>query len=335
MAGNTLYTAGTTSLPAIMLTGLLNPQNGVGFAMTANISPDRPVYRHEQRAAVEQPDHASEDGRFRRIPDRSLTANPDILWPQVVGTLSANTFIQRLLQSEIGSGISTATEGDVVLGGDHALILVGRNAAGTVFSSFSRSDLVVADQGRVSRFDPSGNPIWSTDTTLASTDTSAGQTGDLVGLVRPSRAYLYGDNDVLVVDPGSNKIVHLDASGREVRTIRGFTVDTAFVPDGYQTNEKFNFDSPSDVATFNEYVPGPRLAANPMSSPAPLEYWYHYVVADTGNHRLLDIIDRYAVDPTTRRVLGPVAIGGQAQLGVLALAHARPPLPASSTVTRA
>lgn len=322
--GNSVFMAGTSALPNLITSGFTVIRNsGLGWGMDATIAPDDPFLVTNAgtgRPWINQVENLKINGGSPTNPN--ISSNPDMRWPQQVGIISYDTWIQRILQTQIGnSTLGFATQGTNVIGGDRSLILVGTDGAGnTYYSGFSRSDVVVADQGRVARFDPGGNPIWSTDVTLESGLASTGPTGDTSGLVRPTRAYLFGDSDVLAVDPATNRIIRLDATGHEVRTIKGFKLDPVFTPEGYKINEKTSFDSPADVATYGEFVPGPRIAANPMSNAAPLEYWFHYVVADSGNHRIVDIVDRYVADPTTRRVLGPVTnpADNSLQLGVLA-----------------
>src|SRR4029079_1206374 len=55
-----------------------------------------------------------------------------------------------------------------------------------------------------------------------------------------------------------------------------------------------------------------------LSNPNPREYWIYYTVADSGNRRIVELVDRYVVDPTTNVVQGAVVDGtGAPQLGVL------------------
>jgi hypothetical protein len=59
-------------------------------------------------------------------------------------------------------------------------------------------------------------------------------------------------------------------------------------------------------------------AATPTRTAQPLEYWIHYTITDAGNARVVDIVDRYQVDPRTFTVGRPVEhpqLG--AMLGVL------------------
>jgi hypothetical protein len=73
--------------------------------------------------------------------------------------------------------------------------------------------------------------------------------------------------------------------------------------------------NPTDVTVWTEFVPASR---NPYTNRQPLEYWIHYTITDAGNARVVDIVDRYQVDPRTFTVGRPVEhpqLG--AMLGVL------------------
>lgn len=319
VAGDNVYYAGTSALPFFLTQGFIIPPltNGVGAAVAADIAPNDPFIKpNTGRSWI------SQIMRLKVLSAGSnpdIKANPDLRWPQFAGIDTFDSFVQRLLQTVIGrTPSSPASDGIGVVGGDRALVLIGAGPLGTVYSGFSRSDIVVADQGRVTRFDPSGNPIWSSDTSDSSGETDSGPAANVKGLLRPTRAYLFGDSDVLAVDPGTNRIVRFDRTGRETRSIKSFLVDPNYTPEGYRSNETRNLTGPTDVLTYGTYVPSPDTPVNPYSNPQPLEYWYHYVVADTANKRIVDMVDRYAVDPTTRRILDPVQdANGQRQLGVL------------------
>jgi hypothetical protein len=59
---------------------------------------------------------------------------------------------------------------------------------------------------------------------------------------------------------------------------------------------------PRDVLVFTSFEANPTYLTNPQ----PLEYWVHYVIADAGNNRIVELIDRYAADPVTHAVGGVI-----------------------------
>ena len=80
-------------------------------------------------------------------------------------------------------------------------------------------------------------------------------------------------------------------------------------------------NGPRDALYYTTYVSMANVSAlvslgdgeNASSS----EYWQHYLIADAGNKRLVEVIDRFYYNPVTQTVGTPVTIGGIAQVGVL------------------
>jgi hypothetical protein len=98
--------------------------------------------------------------------------------------------------------------------------------------------------------------------------------------------------------------VRIDVAGVEQRSIQGFNLDPGFSPDGYQVNERTTLRGPRDVMTFTSYE---LAGGNPMYLPKPFEYWVHYVIADAGNNRIVELIDRYEADPNTKAIQSVVS----------------------------
>lgn len=293
ISGETVFVGGVSRLPNLVSGGLvLDPARGLLYGIASSISPnDSFLVANSTRPWQSQ--------LYQVLTDPAgLKGNPNTKWPQASGAMSFDDWRLRVLQTTVGA--STGFYGLVCgEGGLFAWTNLG-------LWGFDRSDFIVCDEGRVSRFDPSGNPLWSTDTSQ-----SSGRTVDDVSasvlkpLVRPTRAYPFGTSDMLVVDSGANRIVRLDASAREVRSISFFKLDGKFVPDGFETNETPELRDPRDVLTFFTYETNP----SKMSNPKPLEYWVHYVIADTGNKRLIELVDRYEVDPISRAIVQPIDLG--------------------------
>jgi hypothetical protein len=228
----------------------------------------------------------------------NLTPNPDFEWPQLTGVQSITDVATRFSQATLGT--STFSYGAV--GGNGRLF--SWSDAGLF--AFEKANIYVADSNRVASFDSDGNPLWSTDQSL-DTGTS-GNVGAARSLVSPTRAYPFANNQTLVVDAGANRLPILNQTGVESRAIEGFTVDPGFAPDGYTAGETTNLAGPRDVQTYTET----KLQANiPFTSPAPTgeEYWVHYLIADSGNRRLVDIVDRYAYN-TSNGTQGPLIASG-------------------------
>jgi hypothetical protein len=186
---------------------------------------------------------------------------------------------------------------------------------------FARSDFFVVDEARVSRFDTSGNPRWSATQTLnAGINQPVSGASSGVRLSRPTRMYPDpgGNSGFWIVDSGNDRVTLVDAAGRELRTIREFKIDPNYVPQGMGDSEAKTLRDPRDVYVFESRV---TAANNPMTNPQPLELWRHVVIAEAGNNRVVELIDRYVID-NAGRVLGTVSyldpnLGTQQALGVL------------------
>jgi hypothetical protein len=302
IAGNTLYLGGNSYLP-LLLTGhtpVGAAPTGVLVGLTANIgSGDAFLIPNVGRPWFQQLTQLKYNGT-------NLATNPDFLWPQNIGVTDLTTFTQRLLQTALGGSDTTNARNMYgVVAGDSGLFAY--SSLGVY--GYAHADFTVADLNRLATFDPDGNALWSTNATLASALGAPNTAGGAISatvhpLVRPTRAYPVGQSNYLVADPGANRVALIDKTGREIRSIEGFSVDPIYVPTGYASGEPINLQGPEDAYTYTDVQTN-----SPFSNPAPSELWRHYVIADTGNHRIVELIDRFAYDPSTGRTGNPIALG--------------------------
>ncbi len=308
VTGDTAFVAGQ-SLALDVLSGKPFSQwtpHGMLYAVNTQISPNDPfLHGTPNRPWLKQLYVLDPTG-----------GNPDILWPQGKGVASGSDYLVRLGQTVLGS--STTAFG--IAGGEGTLLAWAGAPGGTGLYGFDRSDVLVADEGRVAKFDSSGNPLWVATALADSGNTGGGATANVVPFVRPTRVYGIGQHDILAVDTGSNKILQFDESGYLKRVLSEMTLDlsnashVAYRPEGWKADEPLGFDAPRDVITFFDYR---TPAQNPFLAAQPLEYWVHYLIADSGNKRLVELVDRYAANPATRQVGAPLSILGSPQLGLL------------------
>lgn len=297
LTGSTLYVGGSSFLPSL-ISGQFPPQpRGFAQAIDAQISPSDPFLRTNSL----RPWQSQVNGLLDSNQPPGFRANPAARWPQVPGIESFDDFRVRLLQNALDEPQALG-----IVGGDGLVIAWGAQR----IYGFRRADFLVADSGRVGRFDSSGNALWTTDQTLRSgTAVPVGSTSTGRALSRPTRIYSNGDATFWVVDSGNSRIVRLDAAGQEIRSIEGFKLDPGYdvrrapqpleAPDNLRTT----LNQPRDVLVYDEIVP---QAQNPFTNPQPLEYWVRYLIADTGNFRIVEMVDRYAYDANTGIVSGPV-----------------------------
>ena len=323
-AGNTLYAAGTSTLPSFFGNPGVFPPTSVGYLTavrtdvdiqnalpttqsyttnTANFTPrsvvadaGRPWLRQLNsldypRATNAYGSEQADLGQIYNSPEFVLPQNPRNT--QARGRTTFDDYRLRVLQATLTGtgGLTPAVFG--VVGGDRALVAWNGQAT----YAFTRSDFWIADEGRIARVDPSGNVLFDSRASFRLGETGGSAAGTVVPLVRPTRVIpVQGDDDLLVVDSGANKILRTDPSGVVSREISAISVDPNFAPNGYRNNEALGFKNPRDVATFTTRV----LAAdNVLTTPAPLEEWTHYLVADEGNSRLVEVVDRVEIDANT------------------------------------
>lgn len=283
-SGRTLFMAGASHWAGILLGTGFNPA-AQAYALDTEIAPNNKFLRSSDpnRPWFKQLYQILGSGGFGNI-----EVNPATKWPMVQGITSFDEYRVRLQQTILTiPAAAPPTMAHGIVGGNGSIFAWANEG----LWSFRKADFLVADEGRVMRFDQVGSPVWSMTGTF-----KTGQQGDVGGaaevtpLVRPTRVYSSGDRQVLIVDTGANKVIRTDISGREIRTITGFKLDPNFRPAGQATNEALTLSAPRDVVNFTNVV---TAANNPFSNPQPAEYWNHYVIADSGNNRLVELIDRY------------------------------------------
>lgn len=301
VTGDTVYLAGSSLLPSLITSGNPFGSNGLMFGLDSRISTNDPFLRSNSIRAWQT----------QLITMRKTTAAPftfndatfatAIKWPQIRGIEDPDDLTIRLLQASIEDPSALALSA-----GDGTLAVTGASS----LYAFSRSDFLVADEGRVSRFDPSGNPIWSANQTVyAGRDQADTSAGNLRNLSQPSKIYPAGNNGFWIVDPGNDAVIRIDSAGREIRTIKDIRIHPSFTPLGASENEALSLRQPRDIVTYTSRKTIAQVAAifpgEVLRFPATNEYWEHTMIADSGNNRAIEVVDRYRID-NLGRIIGTV-----------------------------
>lgn len=335
VTGETMFVAGRSLLPQLFRTGSPFPLtfNGLVFGLDSRLAPDDPFLVSSPARPWQNQLWSLRSNVQPPVPFSFNVSVPTAFrWPQVRGIQSVDDLAVRFLQvtlpdSDI-SGLS-AGDGAVVASGDVSM------------TGFTRSDFVVADAGRVTRFDPSGNPLWSLEASYNSGREGAGGVAERARrLSVPTRVYPDGANGYVVVDSGADAILRLDGSGREVRTVQTVRIH----PDVFATTDPARPErsprgagpssarllrNPQDVVFWSTTVRAADVQRLFPSEGAYRTYtnerWDHWLIADAGNGRVVELIDRYALD-AQGRVSGVVRYrdpsgnegdGGAPALGIL------------------
>lgn len=302
VAGDTFFVGGGSLLPSLIVNGALGPfdERGLLFAYEARLSPNNPFLEANSVRSWQQ----------QLWTGRKLSPTPGdfefaeaVKWPRLKGAsdlgqlrvrvLQATINEERVLNLAVGSGVLAAA-------GQQSL------------HAFTAGDFVVVDEGRVSRFDPSGNPLWS-----ASQSQSSGErqsvSGSSIGkrFSRPARMYPdpAKSGSFWVVDSGNDRVVLVDPAGDEVRSISELKLDPNFVPQGMNDSEAMTLREPRDVYVYESVKtnpPAPGEQPNPFTNPRPRELWRHVFIADSGHNRIIEALDRYEIDESGR-VIGVVS----------------------------
>ncbi len=202
---------------------------------------------------------------------------------------------KRMFDSSETSGVGAIT---AVPSSSHGVMLL--NGPGGI-SALTDRLTVVTDNNRVMEVDGSGDALWAVDATTrtalaggAAPDFSA-KTGPGTGtgqyatstveLNRPNSLTELSPNDYLVADTGNNRCVRFDRSGQVVWELSSFT-DTASAVLG----KAGPLLAPGEPLTLNQ--PGSVQIYHTVD--ASNNTTIHYLVADSGNYRVVEIDDVFS-----------------------------------------
>lgn len=324
-SGNMLFFGGASVLPGLLnkgFDGFTDPPKSLLYALDINISPTDLISTTRTRPwmnaskTLPRPWMKVLSSLAVNEGNRRNPVVPSVYyrWPQYFGINNFNDLRIRLNQAVMNENYLNG-----VVASESSLLAWGRETQGATLISglnaYTRADFFVIDEGRVSRIDSSGNSLWAVEATK---DRSAEVLDAAITtpLQSPWRIYPVANGGFIIVDSGADRIVRTDSAGNEVRSVTGMVVDDKFIPDGVSDNPPLKLRLPRDVVTWTEVR---RAAQNPFTNPQPSEYWRHYLIADSGNRRVIQLVDRYSY--TNGKVGRPVTFvqngATQQGLGVL------------------
>nr|MCU0317093.1 hypothetical protein [Fimbriimonadaceae bacterium] len=308
VTGETMFVAGNSVLPSLTTSGFSAiREDGLLFGFASTVAGNDPFLQSNSlRPWLSQLMTLRKTGATP-FDFSDVSPSTSVLWPQPRGIESFDDFRIRLLQAALTSTVAGEDTRALTLAAGDGVIAT---TTPRKLHAFARSDFWVVDAGRISRFDPSGNPIFSTDKVLLSGEELArANAGQVRGLNSPTRVYPDGVNGAWVVDTGANAVMRLDGSARAIRTISRLRFHPTFRPAGMLDNAPADLRSPRDVLTFTTFRSVAEVASTfpgeTLRQTATAERWEHVVIADAGNNRVVELIDRYRLD-SSGRVLGIV-----------------------------
>lgn len=216
--------------------------------------------------------------------------------PEAAGYTIASKYVDALViptnstsfvtdSGDTGAGATSA----IASAANGALIVNGANGV----SAFLNRTTLVTDNSRVMELNQDGSASWLVD----STQGNIGLGTTSLELNRPSSITELTPNDYLVADTGNNRVVRFDRAGKVVWELSRFndTFDTAASPDPLTKNNYGKtgpFLSASEPNTLNQ--PTSVQIRQAVETIGTVQYnVVHYLVSDTGNFRILDIVDIY------------------------------------------
>jgi len=113
--------------------------------------------------------------------------------------------------------------------------------------------------------------------------------GQRVPFRRPTVARRMGNNDILVVDTGNNRVVAIDRGGYARWEVSRFQDDYKHL---LRPGDPMSLNEPTDCTFWVEFQPNLNISGGPYSYSGP-GYVFHYLIADSGNYRIVEIIDVY------------------------------------------
>ncbi|MCW3095267.1 MAG: hypothetical protein JWL77_885, partial [Chthonomonadaceae bacterium] len=170
-------------------------------------------------------------------------------------------------------------------------------------SVFDNQLTLIADNNRLLEVDRAGNASWATDATqsiriIQSTGGAGGQTGTLkTTFSRPNMAHRSSLNDYVVADTGNNRVVQIDHGGIVTWELSRLNNDLRFL----RENDPIALNQPTDIQTYTTSGTTSLTFTSPVSNatytytPGAGGLWFaiHYIIADSGNFRALEVVDVY------------------------------------------
>jgi hypothetical protein len=179
--------------------------------------------------------------------------------------------------------------------------------------AYEDSFTIVADSNRLIEVNSAGDAVWTCDGTrsfgtaggdlaqydqfgnpLNPNNTTGVPVVHKIPFARPSVARRINTNDFLVVDTGNNRVTEIDRGGNVVWEVHRLFDDMKSL---LRPGDPTSLNEPTDCSYWTEYTQN--LNAWFVSNGMPYTYnnlpgyIIHYLIADTGNFRIVELVDVY------------------------------------------
>ena len=221
---------------------------------------------------------------------------------QIVGTLVSNNIV-------VAEGAPVGGEGSLVIN-SHPLGNQAQNL-GTGSFAFNNGVTTIADSRRIIEADASAAAVWTLESTVSASIAGGAlpiyngvggitnppglgvQNLARQSLARPTSLQRIGASDYLLADTGNNRVARVDRSGAVLWSLNRFSDPFQIASSG----DPLNLNEPTDLT----YYIAPTLNGGNVAG-----YEVHYLIADAGNYRIIEVADYY--DANGKPVSDPLGL---------------------------
>ncbi len=216
-----------------------------------------------------------------------VPTNPSVDTGKQVATLPTTSSATLPFKTPIGLG-SSAGAGAAGLGllgappsiGGNVMVLNGS----TGIEALTRQVTVIADSNRILGVDGDGAAVWGVDATSRTDPATAFATK--VAFNHPTALSQFAVNDYLAADTGSNRCVRFDSAGTVRWELTRFSDPSGLMAPG----QPLTLSQPSSVVV--RTLPDTSTLAGTQTLENPGGSFIFYLVADSGNNRIVEVEDR-------------------------------------------
>lgn len=153
-------------------------------------------------------------------------------------------------------------------------------------AAFNQQLTLIADNNRILEADADGNAVWSAD---ATTRVGANGSSTKVDFAHPAALSQFAANDYLVADTGNNRCVRFDRGANVTWELTRFYDPSGLMAPG----QPYTLSQPTSVEVRREFFqyPDPGTLQNPGNQQPITGQIVHYLIADTGNDRIVEVTD--------------------------------------------
>jgi len=204
-----------------------------------------------------------------------LSTNPQIGASKLVTTPPSVTPLGVSAGSGTATGVGAVASVPSV--GGSVMVINGTNG----IAARTRQVTVIADNNRILGVDGDGSAVWAVDATTRTDTTVTPSVSTKVPFSRPTALSQFALNDYLVADTGSNRCVRFDTGGNVKWELTRFQDPYGLMASG----QSLTLSQPSSVITRPPFVLPTNDPLYPSGTATP------YLVADSGNDRVLEVSD--------------------------------------------